>query len=239
VSLDTGSSDGPQRAQLTTPGAIELSRLLAQMVGHGCQAAVMEVSSHALDQGRADAVDFAAGAFTNLTQDHLDYHGTMAAYTGAKAKLFDRLGSDAIAVINAEDPAGARMAERCRANIIHTSVTQGSPGDGQKLGSLRDAAQNIASASAVHLCASHSRTVFAGPWGCIEFDLPLVGPYNLSNALQAAALAHGVCEMDAGHLRTALAACPSVPGRLETVGPHWPQAPDIKPQASRLKPQAR
>ncbi|MGB0767657.1 MAG: Mur ligase family protein, partial [Phycisphaeraceae bacterium] len=124
VELDTGSPDGPTPAQLTTPGAIQLTKLLAEMVANGCTHCVMEVSSHALHQGRADHVRFAAAAFTNLTQDHLDYHGSMPAYADAKAILFENLDQDAFAVLNGDDPWAARMARGCKAQIAFSVVLE-------------------------------------------------------------------------------------------------------------------
>ncbi len=95
---------------LTTPDALDLNALLRRMADAGCSTAVMEVSSHALDQKRVYGQRFKAGVFTNLTHDHLDYHGTVEAYTAAKKRLFDTLPPDAVAVYNADDPAGAHMA---------------------------------------------------------------------------------------------------------------------------------
>ena len=211
VHLDTGSPDGPTPAELTTPGAIELTKVLAQMVEHGCTAVAMEASSHALEQGRTAHLDFAAACFTNLSQDHLDYHETMAQYADAKALLFESLGADATAVINAGDPQAERMTLNCSANILHSAVEAG--GDAQ------------ATAAAINLAAGHSDVLFAGPWGEIEIRLPLVGAYNLSNALQAAALAHAVTGIQAEQLKAALEQCPPVPGRLEPVTPSWPDPP--------------
>ena len=96
VEVDCG--DGPAPASLTTPTAIETSALLARMVAAGCRAAVMEVSSHALAQRRVAAMRFAAGVFTNLTGDHLDYHGSMESYARAKSALFAALPPDGFAV---------------------------------------------------------------------------------------------------------------------------------------------
>lgn len=90
---------------LTTPDAINLQRSFAMLKEQGAKAIVMEVSSHALDQGRVNGIDFTGAIFTNLTQDHLDYHGTMDAYLGAKAKLFQQPGLK-FAIINRDDPAG-------------------------------------------------------------------------------------------------------------------------------------
>src|ERR1051326_8605686 len=100
-------------AQRTTPEALEIHQMMAQMLRADCQACVMEVSSHALDQKRVCGVQFDAGVFTNLTQDHLDYHGTMENYFAAKKKLFAATGvpggKKAAAVINIDDPFGARL----------------------------------------------------------------------------------------------------------------------------------
>ena len=93
----------------TTPDALTVQRLLAQMANAGCEYAVMEVSSHALMQSRVAGIHFRVGVFTNLTQDHLDYHGTMEAYCDAKARLFDQCG---IACVNGDDPWTRRLLAR-------------------------------------------------------------------------------------------------------------------------------
>ncbi|MFO7920799.1 MAG: UDP-N-acetylmuramoyl-L-alanyl-D-glutamate--2,6-diaminopimelate ligase [Nioella sp.] len=103
----------------TTPDALTLHRLLAEMAGAGVDQVAMEASSHGLDQRRMDAVQLAAAAFTNFTQDHLDYHGTMAAYFAAKARLFtELLPEESSAVINLDDPKGAELAALCEAREI-------------------------------------------------------------------------------------------------------------------------
>lgn len=104
VNYVTGTST--QTATLTTPDAPNLQYLLRQMVSNGCSACVMEVSSHALSQHRADALSFDVAVFTNLMHDHLEYHGTMSRYFQAKKRLFDGLGSEAVAVYNIDDAAG-------------------------------------------------------------------------------------------------------------------------------------
>ncbi len=93
----------------TTPGATELRRLLRAMVDAGCTACAMEVSSHALDQRRVDGLRYAAAVYTNLSGDHLDYHGSFEEYAAAKARLCLLLGPDAVAVVNARDPACRRI----------------------------------------------------------------------------------------------------------------------------------
>jgi UDP-N-acetylmuramyl tripeptide synthase len=94
---------------MTTPPAVELSRIFASMADAGCRAGCMEVSSHALDQRRADALRFAVAIFTNLTGDHLDYHKTLENYLAAKRRLFDLLPPDGVRVLNADDPASDAM----------------------------------------------------------------------------------------------------------------------------------
>lgn len=101
----------------TTPNAVELQRLLAQMVETGCTHVFMEVSSHALDQRRTAGLHFAGAAFTNITHDHLDYHGTFNAYIHAKKLLFDGLSSRSFAVINADDRHAEVMSQNCKGKV--------------------------------------------------------------------------------------------------------------------------
>lgn len=102
-------------AQLTTPDPITLHRLIKEMVDSGCEYAFMEVSSHAMTQGRVAGIRFKGGAFTNITQDHLDYHGTMKSYIAAKKSFFDQLDEDAFAISNKDDKNGEVMLQNCRA----------------------------------------------------------------------------------------------------------------------------
>lgn len=199
VLTDTGRSRAP--ASLTTPSAIDISGLLGEMVDNGCVAAVMEVSSHALHQGRTAALTFAGGVFTNLTGDHLDYHGTEDAYRDAKAMLFAQLGPDAFAVVNVDDPSGAAMAGASRAPVLGTSTT---------------GADASCRCLDVHSSMGGTRAVFEGPWGRLDVTTPLVGPHNLSNALQATAVAHRL-GLDGPVLQRGLATCTAPPGRLERV----------------------
>ncbi|PEN13259.1 UDP-N-acetylmuramoyl-L-alanyl-D-glutamate--2,6-diaminopimelate ligase [Longibacter salinarum] len=109
-------------AALTTPGALELQRTLRRMVDDGCSACAMEVSSHALDQQRVHAIDYDIAIFTNLTSEHLDYHGTLSNYRAAKKKLFDSLAPDATAILNADDDAAPAVGASTQAEI-HTYGT--------------------------------------------------------------------------------------------------------------------
>jgi len=193
----------------TTPESPDLQSLLARMRDAGCKAAAMEVSSHALAQHRADAIAFDAAVFTNLTQDHLDYHKTMDAYFEAKASLFDRLVPDGTkrprAVVNAEDRYGHMLLERLsRAGSKVQVLTFG-------LGARCDfRATDIkfdATGSTFHLTAKGRQYLVR---------LPLIGHFNILNALAALAATAGVgTEVRAAV--AALANAPQVPGRLERV----------------------
>ena len=217
------NDDGRGRAasRLTTPGAIEFSRLLATMVKNGCGAAVAEVSSHALHQGRVAAVDFDVGVFTNLTDDHLDYHVSMDRYAAAKALLFENLrgGGGSWAVVNGDDPSAARMVRGCRGRVVWTRTRAGeagSGGDDDGMISGRGGGGSHCTATVLRWGVGGCRVRFDGDWGEVEASLPLVGRYNVSNTLQAVAAASAVKPLGRG-LREALEACPSVPGRLEPV----------------------
>ena len=107
VKVDLGGTVSP--AAMTTPDPVALQQALRTMVDNGCRACAMEVSSHALDQQRVRGVDYDAAIFTNLTPEHLDYHGTIEAYRDAKKKLFDGLRRDAAAIYNMDDPSGAAV----------------------------------------------------------------------------------------------------------------------------------
>ncbi|MEX0887750.1 MAG: UDP-N-acetylmuramoyl-L-alanyl-D-glutamate--2,6-diaminopimelate ligase [Phycisphaeraceae bacterium] len=229
---ETGDTGPPGPPPInTTPGAVMMSRLLARMAERGCEAAAVEVSSHALEQGRCDALRFAGAVFTNLTGDHLDYHGTMTAYAEAKARLFALLGKDAAAVVNGEDahaPAmraafvgGDEHVWSCAVAGGEAPATQATAGRDARVTRPTDVAASLAGqrcvAEIVALTATHSDVRFAGPWGAFDVRLPLVGRHNVANALQAAATAHAVLKLDAAALQRGLASAPPVPGRLEAV----------------------
>ncbi len=202
VIIDDGARQ--RAAELTTPGPIDFSRCLARMVANGCQAAACEVSSHALHQGRTAHLRFAAAVFTNLTGDHLDYHGTMQEYAEAKAKLFEALDADACAVINRDDAYAQRMARDCRAKLRWTTLNE--PANGA----------DVCRAVLRQMTGERSEVTLIGPWGKVDATLPLVGKHNVSNALQAIAASHSITDVSS-ILPQALAACPQVPGRLERV----------------------
>jgi UDP-N-acetylmuramoyl-L-alanyl-D-glutamate--2,6-diaminopimelate ligase len=210
VVIDDGREVG--EASMTTPPATELSRTFGTMVEAGCGAAVMETSSHALDQGRVAALSYRVGVFTNLTGDHLDYHGTMEAYGAAKARLFGMLPADGWAVVNAEDPGAAQMAQGCRARVLGCRVAVGAGAPAMQLGARAEEC----CATVLAMSMAGTRVVFEGPWGRFEATIRLVGRHNTMNALQAVAacFAAGV---PAGVLERQIATAVPPPGRLEPV----------------------
>ena len=218
----------PGGAGLTTPGPVELQRLLRVLADRDVRAVAMEVSSHALDQQRVEGVRFAAAVFTNLTRDHLDYHGTLEAYLEAKARLVDYLAPDGTAVVNADDPAWASLP-----SAPHR-LTYGiaSPADVR----ARDVAFGP---------GGSTFTLAAGAAAAAPTRVPLLGEFNVANALgaAAAAIALGVpLEVVAERLAT----LPQVPGRLETLSARpavlrdYAHTPDALERALRaVRPFAR
>lgn len=205
ILVDDGCEVGP--ASLTTPPATELSRTLGVMVESGCKAAVVEVSSHALDQGRAAALSFDVGVFTNLTGDHLDYHETPERYAAAKAKLFGRLEGDGRAIVNAEDPVSRRMVRDCAAPSVSCGLDEGVS---------NSAFDEECRAEILSMSINGARARYTGPWGTIEVSTRITGRHNVMNALQAIAAAHAL-GLDAKQLASGLADAPPPPGRLEPV----------------------
>lgn len=203
VEIDDGARSSP--AMLTTPTSAELSQVFAQMLEHGCTAAVMEASSHAIHQRRVAAIDFDVAAFTNLTQDHLDYHGTMDAYAAAKAELFSWLKPSALAVVNAEDPAHERMLADC--------------GSRRLLAYPSGRAAVVGGEATIHTrpasgLGSEVRAI--GPWGVVEGRVGLVGAFNGANLLLAIAMVHEF-GLEAGAIERALPELGAPAGRLEAV----------------------
>lgn len=187
---------GVQRpTKRTTPEAIVLQRSFAEMAAAGDTACVIEVSSHALELRRADAIHWAAAAFTNLTQDHLDFHPTMEDYFAAKARLFDAAESSTRLVVNVDDPYGARLAAG-RENCI-----------------------TIGFGAAAQLRAADVRGDGSGSSFAVDgrrFRTSLPGPFNVLNALTAIALARSLGVVD-DVIADALPRAARVPGRFEPV----------------------
>jgi UDP-N-acetylmuramoyl-L-alanyl-D-glutamate--2,6-diaminopimelate ligase len=193
----------------TTPDVCELHRELATFVRAGADAAAMEVSSIGIDQGRIDGVRFDVAIFTNLTRDHLDYHGTMEAYGAAKARLFDLPGLDT-AVINADDDFGLELALKASRNMRVIAY-------GTSAARVAGFSGEVLLAEAVRARASGMRFTLSWAGQRREMDVRLVGHFNVSNLLATigALLARGVALDEA--LRATRALTPP-PGRMQLVG---------------------
>ena len=194
-----GSGVRPGTEGLTTPGPVQVAEWLRELADDGVVSVAMEASSHALEQRRLDGVRFSAGVFTNLTQDHLDYHGDLDAYRAAKALLVDLVAEDGVVVVNRDDRAwdsldtGSRtvrsFAVDAEADVRAENVLLGPEG------------------STFTLVADGQRA---------DATLPLLGGYNVANALAAAAVALAA-GMSLDEVVGGLATVPQVMGRLEAV----------------------
>jgi UDP-N-acetylmuramoyl-L-alanyl-D-glutamate--2,6-diaminopimelate ligase len=198
----------------TTPDVLELQRIFRSMADAGTQRCAMEVSSHALEQGRVKGVRFRAAVFTNLTQDHLDYHGTMEAYEAAKGLFFSRLGNDyappgerAFAVLNADDEASGRFARLTAAEVITYGI------DREAIFRAKDVKITPRGTEFTLVCPEGERTV----------RLRLLGKFNVYNALAALAAAYGE-GISVEHAAASLEKVPGVPGRAEAVDEGQPFA---------------
>ncbi len=190
-------------APLTTPCPVDLCRHLAGARDAGADWAVLEVSSHALHQRRTDGLTFAAGVFTNLSGDHLDYHGSMDAYWQAKRRLFEALEGDAVAIVNFDDPVGELMASNLRASVVSFGIDT----------SATDVTGRIQASD-----LSGSRFTLKGPSFDLSVHCSLVGRHNVMNVVAAAAAAHAL-GMEPGAIRDAVDSFRGVPGRLQRVTP--------------------
>jgi len=184
---------------LTTPGPVEMVRALRDLVERGVEAVAMEVSSHALEQGRTHALGFDAAVFTNLTHDHLDYHGTEDAYRAAKLSLADLIRENGWAVINAVDPAWRTIPDRT-ARVLTFGLDAAAD--------LFAYRPELDERGARFDCNFRGRTV--------AVELPLPGAFNVENALGAigACLALG---FEFEELAARIRSVPQVPGRLERI----------------------
>ena len=195
--LDAAGQVVPGTEGLTTPGPIEAAKWLRGFVDGGVEAVAMEVSSHALHQARMAAARFDAALFTNLTRDHLDYHGTMEEYRAAKLRLAELLKPGAAAVFNADDPAwdGAAAPRSVRFGIERPADVR---------------------AERVHVGPGGMEWTLATPDGSASVRLPLFGTFNVSNALGAAAVLWTL-GWSADEIADGLRTLKQVPGRLEKI----------------------
>ena len=206
ILVDDG--EAVEAARHTTPGSIELAGWLTRMRDHGCRGLAMEVSSHGIHQKRVAAIGFDACVFTNLTQDHLDYHGTLDAYFKAKAEWFlesaaNPLGKTPLAVINTDDAYGAELAELLEGRMPLIRFGFGVRSDFR--------------ANNVQQSAKGMKFELTAKGKTFLVRAPLIGRFNVYNLLAsiAAASACGIRPRDAV---AALADAPQVPGRMENVG---------------------
>lgn len=193
-------------APMTTPESLDLMKMLREMRDSGVDTAAMEVSSHAIDRKRVQECHFDAALYTNLTQDHLDYHGTIENYYNAKKRLFTELlrasdKKDKFSIINIDDPYGIEIAKEAPGTVITFS--------------LRDESASVF-AESFRVSEEGITARVHTPYGKIEIKSPLFGEHNLSNILAAvsAALSLG---SSAGAVENAVAGFRTVPGRLERV----------------------
>ncbi|MCX7805671.1 MAG: UDP-N-acetylmuramoyl-L-alanyl-D-glutamate--2,6-diaminopimelate ligase [Planctomycetota bacterium] len=199
IEYDLG--DEVLESAMTTPESLDICRYLYRMKINGCKACSMEVSSHSLVQHRVEGIGFSAAVFTNLTQDHLDYHKTMDEYRRAKGLLFEKLSPDATAILNDDDEASVEYAGKTKAKIWRYSVSHG----------MADWVGRVRS-----MDMHGTRFDIYGPFGHAEVRWKLLGMHNVENALgaMAACVSMGVGFEEAAY---ALESFQGAPGRLEAV----------------------
>ena len=207
--LGSGFAGHIEGGQLTTADVVTNHQTLERMVARGARVAAMEVSSHALDQQRVAGLRFAVAVFTNLTRDHLDYHGSMAAYAQAKQRLLAWPGLVA-RVINLDDEYGRRWAQCAGPRLLGYSVDAecGPAGDG-----LEADVRFVPSADAAGAVVGHMHT----PAGVLQVNTQLIGRFNASNltAVVAAALALGI---ELADIERVLPTLTAAPGRMQQFG---------------------
>lgn len=200
----------------TTPESLDLQRTLRAMRNEQVDAAVMEVSSHGLELGRVQGCRFEVAAFTNLSQDHLDFHGSMDAYLASKARLFrDHLAPGAVAVVNVDDPAGEKI----------IAVARDAGAEILRVGRGADAAADLRLVDQT-ISLEGTRATLEDANGRIEVELPLLGDFNLENLLVAVGIARALGVDDAA-LSAGIERCPQVPGRMERVVSSREDAPSV------------
>jgi UDP-N-acetylmuramoyl-L-alanyl-D-glutamate--2,6-diaminopimelate ligase len=205
--LGSGFAGALEPTPNTTPDALEVHRLLAQVKAQGAQAVTMEVSSHGLDQGRVNGVAFDCALLTNLTHDHLDYHGSMTAYGEAKALLFNMPGLET-AVLNLDQAFGVQLAHRLRARGVRTIGY----GFSVEARDTRIAEQFISAPN-----PDADEVKFLSSWGSATVALPRLGRFNVANALGVLGclVARGIPFSEGAAM---LASLPPVAGRMQVIG---------------------
>ncbi len=200
VLLDSAGEALAGGAGLTTPGPVELQRVLRTLVDYDVRAVAMEVSSHSLDQRRIDGLHFDAAVFTNFTRDHLDYHQTMEAYFEAKSRLIAHLGPSGVAVVNSDEPAWRMLPPATRMLLFSGSG---------------DWSADVAVELPLFGVRGTECTLRFGEQR-LAARLPLIGAFNVENAVGAAAVGWAL-GMEPERIIERLATIPQVPGRLEVI----------------------
>ena len=200
-----GNQSSP--ATLTTPDVLTNHKMLREMAAAGCRSCVMEVTSHALDQGRSDKIDFDIALFTNLTAEHLDYHGCMETYADAKKKLFDNIGKEASlkkggkrVIVNQDCPWTPHMLKNCSVPIITYGID--SPAD--------------LMASSICFERGETKGIISYLGQSIECRWPLIGRFNVYNCLAAIAVLLSQ-NIPLNLIASCLPKIPSIRGRLQPV----------------------
>ncbi|MGR3319607.1 MAG: UDP-N-acetylmuramoyl-L-alanyl-D-glutamate--2,6-diaminopimelate ligase [Candidatus Anammoxibacter sp.] len=187
-------------ARETTPESVDLQNLLSQMIAQNLEYAVIEVSSQALVQHRTADVEFYAATFTNITPEHLDYHQNLLKYRAAKSMLFEKLDSNAFAILNVDDEAGKYIAKKTKANVVWYGIENNADVRCKVLKFLPDSTD---------IALSYKKDE-------IEVKLPMIGLHNVYNALAAAA--NGiVLGMDLDTIKNGICKLDNIPGRLESI----------------------
>ena len=191
----------------TTPESLDLQELLAQIVNAGCRAAAMEVSSHALAQNRTRGLEWNVAVFTNLTQDHLDFHGTMESYFESKTKLFTQLGQQEnkrkpAAVVNIDDRYGQQLLDKIDKRVAIVTYGMGARAD------FRASNYRVEFGGTSYQLDAHGKSYLV--------RVPLIGRFNVANSVAALAAANGL-GVDLRAAVLSLGKSPQVPGRLEMV----------------------
>ena len=200
-----GEIDNDNDDDMTSPDVIELHRRLAGFVAAGVEYAAIEVSSHALDQRRIAGVRFDTTLFTNLSRDHLDYHGDMRAYGEAKARLFVEYPADR-RIINLDSEFGTQLASRCREEVITVSTNFDRVANGRPYVFVRSVMSNV----------NGSELAIQSAWGEARIDLPLVGDFNIANALLVLAYLLAA-DIELEQACDALSQVTAPPGRMQRV----------------------
>ena len=205
-----------QPAVNTTPESLDLQSTLRRMCTQNVDSVVMEVSSHGLELERVCGCEFQVAAITNVTQDHLDFHGDMASYLESKKLLFSRyLAPEGTAVVNLDDGNASHFIDAARARGARLIRVTRNP--------ELDAEVKLLSAD---ITLAGSRVQVELPTGAQEFELPLVGDFNLENLLVACGICIGL-EIAPEIIAEGVAACPQVPGRMEIVGADMENVPTV------------